>query len=186
MRYLRTIVLTTLYFTLLTRPSLGSGQARVKPLTGFDVVEFELTNFFGEDGYPAYRTKDPRGPLGDVAMSLRCSEGYDGSVVWKYREIMVFDEKGKVIKRKEPRGNVASERGYRFAFPTLQECEKVSPLVLAEGAKCRVVLQLSKTREMAKYISSECIPQPSASGASSAPVTNIPQVPLPNKKHTSQ
>ena len=180
----KTILLTAICCSLATLPSTGRAQSTKKPLKGFDVVEFELTNFFGEDGYPSYRTADPRGPLGDVTMSLRCSEGYDGSVVWKYREIMVFDEKGKVIKRKEPRGNVASERGFRFAFPTLDECQKVSPLVLAEGAKCRVILHLSRAREMAKYVSSQCTSASSANpgtapAGDTAPVT-------PKQKATSQ
>lgn len=174
-------LLTTILLTALLAPLPSHGNdLTIKPLKGFEVVEFEMTNFFGEDGYPAYRTTDPRGPLGDVAMSLRCSEGYDGNVVWKYKEIMVFDQNGKVIKRKEPRGNVASERGFRFAFPTLEECEKSAATVLSEGAKCRVKLQLNKKREMAKFISAECkvAPSPSAVDSSLTPATH--------KKTTSQ
>ena len=186
MRMILKILLTTICYAIAILPSLGRGETAVKPLKGFEVVEFEMTDFFGEDGYPAYRTNDPRGPLGNVAMSLRCSEGYDGNVVWKYREIMVFDEKGKVIKRKEPRGNVASERGFRFAFPTLQECQKVAPLVLSAGAKCRVTLQLSKVRQMAKYVSSDCVAQPTSSDASARPTADSTQTQTANKKPTSQ
>ncbi len=142
------------------------------------VVELRMVKFTGDDGYPLYETVDPNGPMGDAKISLRCIDnGYDvnaqgKTVSWKYHELMVFDsEKGREIKRKEPRGNVASEKGWNFKFKNFDECEKAAPNM--SDANCTMTVKLSRSRGLASLVSSGCKPVESSkpgTGGSSVPV----------------
>lgn len=142
------------------------------------VVELRMVKFTGDDGYPLYETVDPNGPMGDAKVSIRCIDnGYDvnaqgKTVSWKYHELMVFDsEKGREIKRKEPRGNVASEKGWNFKFKNFDECEKAAPNM--SDANCTMTVKLSRSRGLASLVSSGCKPIESAkpaAGGSSVPV----------------
>lgn len=120
------------------------------------LIEFKLLNFSGADSYPEYELAASEGAVTSKA-SLRCVEnGYDGAVTWRYNEVMVFDETGPLVKRKEPRANVATEHGYRYQFKNFEECEKAAPQVVDGTAVCTMKLKLNRAAGTARFVSSEC------------------------------
>lgn len=157
-------------------PAMGQNSTnKASAMKEGSVVELRMVKFTGDDGYPLYETVDPNGPMGDAKVSIRCIDnGYDvnaqgKTVSWKYHELMVFDsEKGREIKRKEPRGNVASEKGWNFKFKNFDECEKAAPN--ASDANCTMTVKLSRSRGLASLVSAGCKPieatKPSTGGSS--------------------
>ena len=167
------VFLLTLVFATFLGATLGamsSAKADVSTMKEGSLVKLRMVKFDGDDGYPMYEAIDPKGPLGTAKVSLRCIDnGYDvnekgKTVAWKYNELMVFDsEKGRVIKRKEPRANVASEKGWNFKFKNFDECEKAAPNM--SDAVCTMTVKLSRARGLASLMEASCKNEPSAKGS---------------------
>ena len=167
MRHLQFVILLTSLLFVATPGRAQSVAGKIKDLKGSKVVEFEMSQSIGEDGYPRFQTTDPRGPIGEAQMSLRCEEGYHWEekggkrvpYAWNYHELFVLDSDGPSNSRQDAQARGQIERGWHFQFKA-SDCAK-APANTVSNARCTVKAELSLKTQVNKKTGAS-VPAPTA------------------------
>ena len=159
MRHAQFAILLTFVISIASIASIVHAQGletKLKDFKGPKVVEFQMVHSLGADGYPQFNTSDPRGPIGDAVMSVRCEEGYHWEEIkgkrvpyaWNYHELFVIDSEGPSNKRQDAAARGQLERGYHFKFKP-SDCSK-APANMTAGSRCVIKAELAAKAEINK------------------------------------
>lgn len=155
MRHGQFAILLTSIISVASIGRADGGETKLKNFKGPKVVEFHMVQSIGEDGFPRFTTSDSKGPIGEVSMSLRCSEGYHWEEIgkkrvpyaWNYHELFVLDSSAPSGKRLDAAARGQLEQGYHFSFKQ-SDCAK-EPANMATGA-CTIKAELTMKTEVNK------------------------------------